>query len=29
VVKYTAQMRIANIFAWQSFKASYWKIVWV
>ena len=26
-VKYTAQMRIANVFAWMSFKNSYWKVI--
>lgn len=26
IVKYTAQMRIANIFAWQTFPNSYWRI---
>lgn len=28
-VKYTAQLRLANIFGWQSFKASYWMIKWL
>jgi hypothetical protein len=27
VVEYTAQMRIANIFGWQSMRNTYWKIV--
>lgn len=26
-VKYTAQLRLANIFGWQSFRASYWSII--
>lgn len=28
-VKYTASMRIANVFAWQSFKNTYWMIIWM
>ncbi len=29
VVKYTAQMRIANVFWGQTVRASYWKILWL